>query len=290
LKTNFVLVDFENVQPKNVSLLHGHSFKIKVFVGANQSKISFDMARALQAYGPDAEYIQIDGNGKNALDFHISYYIGRLAAETPDASFYLISKDKGFDPLIKHLKAQGISCQRSSSIADIQGVKISSSKTISDRVDTVKPFDSRSTPEKADAVINHLARFKAAKPKTLKTLRGTINALFKSKLPNAELDELIVQLTSRKALKVTDGKVTYEHPFESKLSDSEPISGNVDAIIADLVRRKAARPKKLKALRSTINQLFKNQLPDTELDELVEKLTKRGVIKVIDGKVNYELL
>jgi hypothetical protein len=181
LKTNFVLVDFENVQPKNVSLLHGHSFKIKVFVGANQSKISFDMARALQAYGPDAEYIQIDGNGKNALDFHISYYIGRLAAATPDASFYLISKDKGFDPLIKHLKAQGISCQRSSSIADIQGVKISSSKTISDRVDTVKPFDSRSTPEKADAVINHLARFKAAKPKTLKTLRGTINALFKSK-------------------------------------------------------------------------------------------------------------
>ena len=290
MKTNFVLVDFENVRPKNVGLLNGRSFKIKVFVGASQARIPFELARALHAFGPDAEYIQIDGNGKNALDFHISYYIGRLAAATPDASFYLISKDKGFDPLIKHLKAQGISCQRSSSIADIPGVRVTSSKSILETVEAVKPFDSRSTPEKADAVINHLARFKAAKPKTLKTLRGTINALFKSKLPNAELDELIVQLTSREALKVTDGKVTYEHPFESKLSDSEPISGTVDAIIADLVRRKAARPKKLKALRSTINQLFKNQLPDTELDELVEKLTKRGVIKVIDGKVNYELL
>ena len=289
MKTNFVLVDFENVQPKNVSLLHGHSFKIKVFVGASQARIPFELARALHAFGPDAEYIQIDGNGKNALDFHISYYIGRLAAETPDASFYVISKDKGFDPLIKHLKAQGISCQRSSSIADIQGVKISSSKTISDRVDTVKPFDSRSIPEKVDAVINHLAKFKAAKPKTLKTLRGTIDALFKSKLPDAELDELILRLTRRGALNVADGKVTYEQPFESKLSDSEPIAETVDVIIADLVKRKAARPKTLKALRSTINQLFKNQLPDTELDELIEKLTKRGVVKFADGKVQYEL-
>jgi len=212
LKSNFVLVDFENVQPRNVSLLHGHSFKLKVFVGANQPKIPFDMARALQAYGPDAEYVQIDGNGKNALDFHISYYLGRLAAETPDASFYVISKDKGFDPLIKHLKGQGISCQRSSSIADIQGVKVSSSKTISDRVDSVKLLDSRSIPERVDATISNLTKRKAAKPRTLKTLRSTVKALFRDKLADAELDELIEQLTRRGAITVADGKVNYELP------------------------------------------------------------------------------
>jgi hypothetical protein len=212
LKSNFVLVDFENVQPRNVSLLHGHSFKLKVFVGANQPKIPFDMARALQAYGPDAEYVQIDGNGKNALDFHISYYLGRLAAETPDASFYVISKDKGFDPLIKHLKGQGISCQRSSSIADIQGVKVSSSKTISDRVDSVKLLDSRSIPERVDATISNLTKRKAAKPRTLKTLRSTIKALFRDQLADAELDELIEQLTRRGAITVADGKVNYELP------------------------------------------------------------------------------
>ena len=212
MKSNFVLVDFENVQPRNVSLLHGHSFKLKVFVGANQPKIPFDMARALQAYGPDAEYVQIDGNGKNALDFHISYYLGRLAAETPDASFYVISKDKGFDPLIKHLKGQGISCQRSSSIADIQGVKVSSSKTISDRVDSVKLLDSRSIPERVDATISNLTKRKAAKPRTLKTLRSTIKALFRDQLADAELDELIEQLTRRGAITVADGKVNYELP------------------------------------------------------------------------------
>ena len=198
MKINFVLVDFENVQPKNVSLLSGGPYKIKVFLGANQAKIPLEMARALQACGPDAEYIQIDGSGKNALDFHIAYYIGRLAAENPDAFFHLISKDTGFDPLIKHLKAHKISCQRLKSIADIALAKTPKSDSI---------------PEKIDAVIDNLARRKeAARPKKLKTLRSTIKALFANQLADEELDRLIEQLTERRAIKVAEGKVHYELP------------------------------------------------------------------------------
>lgn len=197
MKTNFVLVDFENVQPKNVGLLNGGPFKIKVFLGASQVKIPLEMVRALQAFGPDAEYVQIDGNGSNALDFHIAYYIGRLAAETPDAHFHVISKDRGFDPLIKHLKLQGIFCQRSTSIADIPLVKISNSKSV---------------PEMVDAVIDNLVKRKASKPRTLKTLRTTIKALFVNQVADEELDALIEQLTKRGALKIADGKVHYELP------------------------------------------------------------------------------
>ena len=189
-----MLVDFENVQPKNVSLLSGGPYKIKVFLGANQGKIPIEMARALQTYGPDAEYIQIDGSGKNALDFHIAYYIGRLAAETPGASFHVISKDTGFDPLIKHLRAQNISCERSKSIADIPSAKILKSDSVTDRV---------------DALIDNLVKRKAAKPRTLKTLRSTIKALF-NQLADEELDGLVEQLTERGAIRVVEGKVHYE--------------------------------------------------------------------------------
>ncbi len=197
MKTNYVLIDFENVQPKNVGLLSGGLYRIKVFLGANQAKIPLEIARALQAFGSDAEYIQIDGNGNNALDFHIAYYIGRLAAETPEALFYVISKDTGFDPLIKHLKTQNIFCHRLKSIADISLAKIPKSESI---------------PEKVDAVIDNLARRKAAKPRTVKTLRSTINALFVNKLMDEELDGLIEQLTQRGAIKIVDGKVHYELP------------------------------------------------------------------------------
>jgi hypothetical protein len=164
-------------------------------VGANQAKIPFEMARALQAFGPDVEYIQIDGHGRNALDFHIAYYVGRLAAEIPDASFHIISKDTGFDPLIKHLKAQRISCQREKSLADVLTVKASKPERYAERV---------------VAVLENLAKRKAARPRTLRTLRSTINALFGNQLGDEDLDLLVAQLTERGAIKVSDGKVHYE--------------------------------------------------------------------------------
>jgi hypothetical protein len=197
LKIDFVLVDFENVQPKNVNLLSPGPYKIKVFVGANQAKIPFEMARALQAFGPDAEYVQIEGHGRNALDFHIAYYIGRLAAEIPGASLHVISKDTGFDPLLKHLKAQGISCQRSKSLADLASVKASNSER---------------NPERVVAVLENLVRRKAAKPRTIKTLRTTINALFGNQLGEEDLDLLVEQLKNRGAIRESDGKVHYELP------------------------------------------------------------------------------
>ena len=39
MKTNYVLIDFENVQPKNLEALKGHGFKVIVFVGSKQTKV-----------------------------------------------------------------------------------------------------------------------------------------------------------------------------------------------------------------------------------------------------------
>jgi hypothetical protein len=69
--TTFLLLDLENIQPDGLSAFTGGSFKIKVFLGAHQTKVPVTLARTLQAFGPDAEYIQMEGSGHNALDFHI---------------------------------------------------------------------------------------------------------------------------------------------------------------------------------------------------------------------------
>jgi hypothetical protein len=53
-RTNFVLVDFENVQPKDIGLLKDGPFKVKVFLGPNQSKIPVSLAAALQSLGESA--------------------------------------------------------------------------------------------------------------------------------------------------------------------------------------------------------------------------------------------
>jgi hypothetical protein len=74
-----------------------------VFVGASQTKISYDLAAAMQKPGENGDYVKISGNGKNALDFYLAYYVGELATNDPEVYFHVISKDTGFDHLIKHL-------------------------------------------------------------------------------------------------------------------------------------------------------------------------------------------
>ncbi|MDE2614410.1 MAG: hypothetical protein KGL78_13280, partial [Burkholderiales bacterium] len=100
MRTNYVLVDLENVQPDSLDALAQDHFKILLFVGANQTKLPFDLVASMQRLGPHAEYIKISGNGSNALDFHIAYTVGRIAAAEPTAYFHVVSKDTGFDPLI----------------------------------------------------------------------------------------------------------------------------------------------------------------------------------------------
>ena len=42
MTTTYVLIDYENVQPNELALLRGGSFKVRLFLGANQVKIPVD--------------------------------------------------------------------------------------------------------------------------------------------------------------------------------------------------------------------------------------------------------
>jgi hypothetical protein len=59
VRTNFVLIDFENVQPAALDALAEDHFKLFVFVGASQNKLPFETAASLQKLGARAEYIKI---------------------------------------------------------------------------------------------------------------------------------------------------------------------------------------------------------------------------------------
>ena len=120
--THYILIDFENVRPENpeaLAALPAHAFNVVLFVGANQAKIPFALASAMQNLGASARYVKIAGAGKNALDFHIAYYLGQLVAHEPDACFHVISRDKGFDPLIAHLNVRHIQARREARLEDV---------------------------------------------------------------------------------------------------------------------------------------------------------------------------
>lgn len=197
MKSNFVLIDYENVQPEAMSALVEEHFNVIVFVGANQAKVSFEVASALQQLGDRAQYIKISGNGSNALDFHIAFYIGELASRHPNAFFHIVSKDTGFDPLIQHLKTRKILAGRSKSVVDIPIVKAASSKSPSERI---------------EIVVADLKRRGAAKPRTVKTLSSTIQAIFQKQLSDDEVTGLVSGLNKKGVVKISGTKVAYSLP------------------------------------------------------------------------------
>ncbi len=198
MRTNYVLIDFENVHPKNLGILKGHDFKVIVFVGANQTKIALELATAMQSLGDNAKYIQISGNGPNALDFHIAFYIGEISANDNNCYFHIISKDTGFDPLIRHLKTKKIYAQREKDISEIPLLKISNSESLTERV---------------DSIIEFLKSRGSAKPRAVKTLSNSINSLFMKKLGDSELAEIVDELIKRKVVIVNGTKVSYDLPL-----------------------------------------------------------------------------
>ena len=212
MRMNYVLIDLENIQPEHLSILAGQNFKVLVFVGQNQSKISFDLVSAVQHLGKNAEYIKIQGNGPNALDFHIAFYIGQFSAENSDSHFHIISKDKGFDPLIKHLESKKIRVHRHKAISEIPLPEPAKAKKASAR--GPKPASSALQEERLQKIIEFLTARGSAKPRKLKTLSNSINALFSKSLAENELKALIDELAKRGVVIVSSNKTNVSYQLK----------------------------------------------------------------------------
>lgn len=197
LRINYVLIDYESVQPEALSVLHEDHFRLIVFVGATQTKVSFETATALQRMGSRADYIKIAGTGPNALDFHIAFYIGQLALQEGNPYFHIISKDTGFDPLIQHLKSKKILAARWRDVNEIPLLKISNAK---------------SAPEKLAIIVEHLKTRGASRPRKLQTLMNTVGSLFQKQVPEEEMAALIGELQAKGHVSVNDTNVTYSLP------------------------------------------------------------------------------
>ena len=217
MATNYVLVDFENVQPESLAALANGPFRVKVFVGAAQAKgrISFELSHSVQMLGANAEYVKIARTGKNAVDMHIAYYIGRLLEKEPAAMIHIVSKDSDFDPLIEYLDGKGSSCKRVKTIAEIPKHMAArpaapAAKTAAKPTPHV-PSPRRPHAEKLAPIIKHLHSL-SGKPATSRKLTQTIASYFKQHggtLPDKTVALIIDELIRLKYVSQQGTKVSY---------------------------------------------------------------------------------
>lgn len=113
-----LLVDLENKHKVDLSPLDA-SFRAIIFVGVNQNPPKAAKKPATAHRFNRVDFLKISGSGKNALDFHIAFELGRTFETAPNTQCFVLSGDKGFDPLLNHLNNSGMACQRVESIEEL---------------------------------------------------------------------------------------------------------------------------------------------------------------------------
>ena len=186
-----LLVDFENVQQVNLSRL-GDITNVIIFVGASQKAVPIELVTSAQKLGARVDWQRVDGNGSNALDFHIACHLGRVLEKSPHLHCIVLSKDKGFDPLLRHLNKTGLKCKRINSMLEL---------------------DPKSAPVDDPCymrVVEVLGKSeKKTRPRKHKTLSQYISAIFQKNITQKDIERIIDMLFAKKMISETNNIISY---------------------------------------------------------------------------------
>jgi len=194
---NHVLVDFENVHELDTSLIGAKAVSFILLLGAKQTKLDAALVEKLMKHAASVQLVRLTTSGKNSVDFALSYYLGRAVLADPTAWFHIVSKDKGYDPLIEHLRSRHVNVRRHD---DCKTLTFS------------RPAKPSPTPSEDlfTRVLEHLRKNMHNRPKRKKTLASHLLAFAGKTVSEAEILGLIQKLSKAGHLSLNDkDAVTY---------------------------------------------------------------------------------
>jgi len=188
-----LMVDFENVQQIDLARISKTDSKVLIFVGSSQSKLPIDLVRHTQGLGARVEWIQIDGTGSNALDFHIAYYLGYQVGKGLTEGYWILSRDKGFDPLVRYLNKQNIPCKRIGTLDEIEPRK-----------------EARETSKDYQRILANLTKIeKAKRPRSLKTLKQHMKTIVGKVGSEEVIEQIASRLIKERKIAESAGRIEY---------------------------------------------------------------------------------
>lgn len=240
-----ILIDFENVQPtvEELTPLRGGQHRIVIFHGPHQTKFDAAMVKALQPLGERVDYVQCDRKGKNALDFHIAFHLGRLVeggereGGSGDVQYVIVSRDGGFEGLLEHVRSHGHRARMAPTLGDAvsmptpadalsilshvmaapappASVKPAAKKKVSKSPTT---STKQGPPTLRQRLIENLRAHPKNRPSSRAALERHIATLAGNEKPPARsIAELIDGLTSEGVLTVGDKAIAYALPGKAK--------------------------------------------------------------------------
>ncbi|MGP5134287.1 PIN domain-containing protein [Psychrobacter cibarius] len=111
-----ILIDYENIQPKSFDNVEVDECHVWLFLGVNQQKnLPLELVETLLRFdNRNVHIIKMQHSGKNALDFYLSFYLGKISEIDSKADICILARDSGYDILVEHLNSayDGINIMR----------------------------------------------------------------------------------------------------------------------------------------------------------------------------------
>ena len=218
-----LLVDYENIGKIDLGAIPD-GVRVPFFFGASQRTVPTEFLKAALRLGERFVPIDIEGQGKNALDFHIAFYLGEYLARAPDTPCVILSKDKGFDPLVRHLTRRGFSVRRANSMSEALGTRgaapaaaprspggarASARQRAGGRAGVRRASPREGGSAKDEALHLLAGTQKARRPRKRKGLVAVLHSHFAQKVPESELQRLIDELIAEGVLSEANGAIAY---------------------------------------------------------------------------------
>lgn len=288
MKELHALVDYENVQPtlEELAKLAPGFTDVWLFHGPHQAK----QAQQLAAAHERVALVPRSGKGPNALDFHLSFYLGYVAAKHPTAHLVVVANDKGYDPMIAHTRLLGFTAKRvgykarpapAAKAAPVK--KAVAAKAPAAAKKTVTPAaPAKAVPKKAAAkkvAAKKLPALKAPTPKA-----PAKKATAKKATPQQVSAKKVAQKPpAKKAPTATKAK-----PLAPALSAvPSPEAKTLARIQKGLAKMGNKAPHKLKPFLRHVGALLGKDSTAAQIDAVVAKLEATGAVRVAGDVVLY---
>lgn len=190
-RTNYIFIDFENVQETDLDRIANKPVKVWLILGERHKSLPLKLVKLIQKFPQQVRLVETGLNGKNALDFVLAYEIGVESEKDRTGYFHVLSQDKGFDALIRHLKGKDVLAARHIAFSEIPLLM-----NIAERV---------------KLLASHFKVNQTTRPKKRTTLGSQIQARFGKVLSPEEVEDTIQALVTGKIIAVSaKGEVAYK--------------------------------------------------------------------------------
>jgi hypothetical protein len=189
---NWILIDSENLGMLDLQPLAKLEVNVVLFAGHQQKSVPFDLFKQGVEMKAKLSVVKSPTGGKNALDFQMAFWAGRIAERDPKANFHFVTKDTGFDALVAQMNQSGLSASR---VPALSALPCLPGKT-------AKGFSFLEIVAQASDFLNKQPA--NSRPRKRKTLLSSLTAYLSKKLPAEKVEKVVTELVAQGKVSIGD--------------------------------------------------------------------------------------